>query len=195
MCSTADIVRYGVVVELAGYAIALAGYAIALVGIYRAWKSSGGAGAVKTALDLLARALDSIEKAVHTQEPETIAHAGTARVTVTAYEASGSSMITFTGEAVGTWHIPDRIDRLEWQLQSLTGSDERLTLELKAIGKELAALRCAVDTASDKHEKDEREARSRLRNGLVAGTVGVVFFIAGTLATSLPVGAEHLLCG
>jgi hypothetical protein len=199
MCSTADIVRYGVGVELAGFALAL-------VGIYQNWKFSGGAGAIKVARDnaqavssLFARALRSIEQAVRREEPETKAQAGTARVLATAYDASASSTTTLTGEAAGTVTIPNQLDRLEWQVQSLTGSVERLEREREAFSEALAGLRGELDAERGEREKSDREAKSRfnrfIRSGLPAGIVGVVLFCLGTVVTGLSAGTEHLLCG
>lgn len=95
--------------------VELAGSALALLGIYQNWKLSGGEGSVKiatakaqAALSLLARALDSIERVIRPQEPETRAQAGAADVAAAAYEASGSATATLTETAAGTVSIPDR---------------------------------------------------------------------------------------
>jgi hypothetical protein len=207
MCSTAEIVRVGVGVELAGFALAL-------FGIYQNWKFISGAAAIEIATakaqavsNLLARALHSVERAIRPPEPETKAQAGTGRVTATAYNASGSSTTTLTAEAAGTVTIQDRLDRLEWQVQNrlewqvqnLTGNVERLELEREALDEALAGLRDELDAERAEREGGDREADSRLnrfvRSGLLAGIAGVVFFSLGTVATGLPAGAEHLLCG
>lgn len=199
MCSTADIVRYGVSVELAGFALAL-------FGIYQNWKFIGGAGAAKiatakaqAALSMLDRALDSIERAVRTQEPETQAEPGTGGATAAAYDASASGTTTLTGEAQGTVTIPNQLDRLEWQVQSLTGNVERLERERDALGKALGGLRGELYAESGKREEGNREADSRLnrfvRSGLLVGLGGVLLFSLGTLATGLPAGTGHLFCG
>jgi hypothetical protein len=199
MCSTAEIVRTGVGVELVGFALAL-------FGIYENWKFIGGAGAVKIATaktqavsNLLARALDSIERAVRPQEAETKAQAGTAAVTVSAYDASGSSTATLTGEAAGAFTIPNQLDRLEWQVQNLTGNVGRLEREREALGEALAGLRDELDAERSEREAGDQEEKSRfnrfIRSGLPAGIGGVLLFSLGTVATGLPVGTEHLLCG
>jgi len=142
--------------------------------------------------------LHSVERAIRPQEPEAKAQAGTGRVTATAYDASGSSTTTLTAEAAGTVTIPDRLDRLEWQVQNLTGNVERLERECEALDEALAGLREELDAERAACEGGDREADSRLnrfvRSGLLAGIAGVVFFSLGTVATELPAGTEHLLC-
>jgi hypothetical protein len=199
MCSTADIVRYGVVVELVGFALAL-------FGIYKNWTFSGGAGAVEVATvkaqaawSLLARTLDSIERAVRPQEPETEAHPGTGGVTATAYDASASSPMTLTAEAAGTVNIPDPLTRLEWQVQGLTRRVESVEREREALGEALVVAFGEWDADRAKREEGDQEAEKHLRwfarSGVRVGALGVLLFSLGAVLTGLPAGTEHLLCG
>jgi hypothetical protein len=198
MCSTGTVIRIGVVFEVLGACLAL-------YGIDCTWRFSGGAGALKTlqrvmsaSSKALLRLLHGIARVVHRRPPEVRVVPLTSNVTVTSHGA-GALTATLTAEAAGVVTIENRLDRLEWQVQSLTGNVERVECEREALNQTIAGLRGELDAERSEREKGDKRVRATLtefaRNGLWTSLIGVVVLLVAALATGLPAGTEHLLCG
>jgi len=75
----------------------------------------------------------------------------------------------------------------------------RVEREREALNQTIGGLRGELDAEHSEREKGDKRVRSTLRdfarNGLWTSLIGVVVLLVAALATGLPAGTEHLLCG
>ncbi len=188
------------------------GFLLTLYGLDKAWRFGDGAGAIST-LGRLVRAVGRLVVVLSVrplrwlrrrasalfghQPPEVRVVPITANVSATAGVTA-----TLTAMATGTVTstVEERLDLLERQFKALA---DEIAREREAHSQAIAAVHGELDTERSEREAGDTKTHGTLkefvkefaRSGLGVAVAGLLLFFLAAVATGLPAGTAHLICG